>query len=308
MELLNSIPQLRADKKYVRIRTDYGNNFDTFFENKFVAIGYNYIGSGRLKEENETTLRQMIASNEKWTDKTPGNKQKISRAYNMLFEFKSLRQGDVIIIPDQNSDRVAFGEIIDNDIFQAIEGSLDCDYIKRRKVRWLKLADWDELDPSLRPLKVRGHTINFFDHLSDEIDKVMRYLFVKNNRAHFVIDIDKEDNIPLVNLLQLLEGIKDLSLKIIDHYNLDENIEDITIKLNVKSDGLTELIKSGKSLLVVAAMITVASCGDGASGLEQNDEQEIMNLNDEFADELETIVSSFDSLEVPQESRHFFKQ
>ena len=32
MNLINKVEQLSINKQYVRIRTDYGSNFETFFE------------------------------------------------------------------------------------------------------------------------------------------------------------------------------------------------------------------------------------------------------------------------------------
>ena len=74
----------------------------------------------------------------------------------------------------------------------------------------------------------------------------MRNLFVKNNFAHFVIDINQEGPIKLVNLITLLEGIKELNEKIIIKYQLDEDIEDLTIKLNCNRQVLLKLLKQEK--------------------------------------------------------------
>ncbi len=308
MDLINRVARLRVDKKYVRIRTDYGDNFQTFYDNGFVAIGYNYIGKQRLVVEDQSITRRLIATNENLSDDNSFEKKSISRIYNMLHEFKNLQKGDVVTIPSQDSNRVAFGEIVDDEIYQSIEGTLDCDYIKRRRVKWFKIMNWSDLDAKLNPLKVRGDAINNVSELAEEIDIVMRNLFVKNDIAHFVINISQEEPIRLVYLVELLKGIKTLSEHIIVKYELNENINDITVKLNLQSPGFTELIKTGQALLIVAAMITVNSCAPGESGLNENDEREVMELNNEFPVELDSIINSYNRLAVPSNNREYFRQ
>jgi hypothetical protein len=308
MNLIEQVIHLRNDKKYYRIRTDYGDNFQTFYDNGFVAIGYNYLGNQRLLENDQLITRQLIAVNENLSEDSTSDKKKISRIYNMVQDFKDLRLGDVVIIPSQDSNRIAFGEIVDNEIFQTTEGTNNCNYIKRRRVRWFKLVHWTELDPKMAALKARGDVINDVSELSEEIDIVMRNLFVKNNLSHFVIDIQTEDPISLVNLIDLLEGIRNLSNLIIERYNLEENIEDITIKLNLQSPGKTELIKLGIALLVIAAMITVSSCGENESGLELAQVNETLELNNEFRNELDSIIHSYNTLNVPINNRQYYIQ
>lgn len=308
MDLINKVARLRVDKKYVRIRTDYGQNFHTFYDNGFVAIGYNYVGKQRLEEEDQSITRRLIATNEDLSDENTSEKKTISRIYNMLHEFRNLRRGDVVAIPSQDSNRVAFGEIADDEIYQSIEGTLDCEYIKRRRVNWFKIVNWSDLDAKLNPLKARGDAINNVSELAEEIDIVMRNLFVKNDLAHFVINISQEEPIRLVYLVGLLQGVKTLSEQIILKYELNENINDITVKLNLQSPGFTELIKTGQALLIVAAMISVNSCSSGESGLTESEEREVMELNDEFSSELDSIVNSFNMLDVPNNNREYFRQ
>ena len=76
----------------------------------------------------------------------------------------------------------------------------------------------------------------------------------------------------------------------------------------MQSPGITEIVKTGKALLIVAAMISVNSCNSGQSGLDPDQEIETLNLNNEFKSELDTIVNSYNNLDVPTDSRHYYKQ
>lgn len=308
MDLTDNVIQLNSNKKYYRLRTNYGDNFHTFYENSFIAIGFNYIGAEIMNSDDKNATHKLIAKNEDLDLSNKNEKRKISRIYNVLQIFKDLKLGDVIVIPSMDSDVIAFGEIIDNEIYQSIEGSLECDYIKRRKVKWFKKVYWNDLDAKLIPLKFRGDIINDVTDLSEEIDIVMRNLFIKDDLSHLVFDIKKTEPIKLVEILLLLENIKDLCYSIIEDYNLNEDINDITIKLNLQSPGKTELINLGKSILFVAAMINLNSCNLDNTNLSPAVKQEILDLNNKYQVKVDSISNVLDNMKVPKQSLDFYKK
>lgn len=131
-EILSQVDKVKSDSNYWFVRTDYGRYFNEFFENRYIAIGWDFLSLFELQNRDEEYVRAKIIKEEK-IDNSIGGKKKVSTIYNKIGTFLSLKKDDVVIIPSKNSDELAFGRIVDEHAFE--DGNAK-EFRKRRKVEW----------------------------------------------------------------------------------------------------------------------------------------------------------------------------
>ncbi|RZJ99909.1 MAG: hypothetical protein EOO46_21585, partial [Flavobacterium sp.] len=124
VETLVSIP---VTKRYWLIRTQSGSLYETFVDNKFIAIEHRETTLASLSEfkresaGDELLLRklirnQVIAYHEKRLQELEGfegpEQRTLSLISNQIYKFVfEMKIGDIVIIPSTNSDIISFGEI-----------------------------------------------------------------------------------------------------------------------------------------------------------------------------------------------------
>ena len=296
-EILDKVENFNSDRRYWFIRTDYGKHFEVFYKGEYIAIGWDYLTLDELKTKAESEIKEKIAQNEELDVSIAIQKGKVTSINNKIKTFLSLKQGDIIIVPSRNSDRLAFGEIVDENSYEANEALEMGDYFKRRKVKWIDLKSIYELDPIFFQLKANQHSISRIDRYAPYIDKVIGNLFIKGDKTHYVLNFEKQEDINFRDLNDLMANIDELVTKINTEFNFDENLEDFYVKINLQSPGTMELIKTaGKSLAVLAFFLSVISCGNDPKTETTNTELE------DFATEnhelLKDTHDKLDSLQI----------
>jgi len=185
-------------------------------------------------------------------------------AIKQLLKFTySISKGDIILIPSKNSDHISFGEVIETPAYIDNSSIDTCLFRKRKKVKWLKTIDRNNLDPRLFRLMFSHHTVTEGDSYAEQIDKELASFFIKGDRAHMILEVKTLAQIKAVNLFQL--GL--LPLQIFDEFCKDENYdyssEDFQVKLDVQSPGFIELSGEMISGIIILGMIFIAIAGGG---------------------------------------------
>ena len=158
----------------VRAMGSTESDFQIFFNNSVVAVGWSEIDFTQYPKEKTNELKDAVYecyySSE---EKLP---QVIGRQLNQVSRFHNINKGDYIIIPFYNSIRLAIAE--DQIIYNEEEG-YDADLSNQRKVSYLysdkvlKTIPRDFLTEALqRRLRVRGSTILDLFEFKDEIEKL----------------------------------------------------------------------------------------------------------------------------------------
>ena len=262
--------------------------FDEFIENKCIAIGWDYLTLYELRKITEDVIKKKMALFEEIDISTFGGKVKISTAYNKIQTFLSLKKDDIIIIPSRNSERIAFGRITDEEAFEDFNKK---EFVKRRNVEWYNVKYMEDLNPIFYQVKSNQHTISNVNHYSPHIDRVIGNLFKKGENTHYVLKIDKTDDINFDELIILMDNIKTLIQNINREFEFNENIDEVYIKINLQSKGALELIKKGKSLAVLAYIIFLTSCN---MGVHENDEKikKFLHDNRQVLDQTSYVIDS----------------
>jgi restriction system protein len=195
---------------------------------------------------------------------TQSGKSKASMILHKLQNFYSLKLGDVIVIPNYGSSKFSFGFIDDYGIYVDNEQGNECEYRKRRKVKWVVHRHFDELDTIFYNLKKSMHAISSVKStLAEHIDRVMNDVYFKDGFGHYVIRVKKKEDIKAEDLFKLGEDIMKL-LKIINEHNkYNENVSETIVKLNVQSDG-DILLKGpiGNSIVSLALVFSLVACNE----------------------------------------------
>src|SRR5690606_19426352 len=114
--------------------------------------------------------------------KESSQERAITLILNKNLAFYELSAGDVVIIPSNGSEFLAFG-IIEG--IPYTEESSDCPHLKRRKVKWLKKEEIKKLDAKFGYITRSYHAISeISDDYKDVIDNYMFDSYFKNNTAN----------------------------------------------------------------------------------------------------------------------------
>ena len=284
-EILNRVDNVKPESNYWFVRTDYGKYFNEFVENRYIAIGWDFLSLFELQNKNEEYVRAKIIKEEKIDVSTFGGKVKLSTIYNKIGTFLSLKKDDVVVIPSKNSDELAFGRIVDDHAFE--DGNAK-EFRKRRKVEWFALKSMRDLNPIFFKVKSNQHTISNITDYAPHIDRVMGVLFQKSDKTHYVLNIENPDDIKYDDLEILMRNIKTLVGNINDKFGFDDDLDEFYVKISLQSKGSLELIKTGKALIILAFILSLTSC--------KNNNELIDDKIQEFMIENEQILSKTDEV------------
>lgn len=269
---------INPERNYWLVRTKGGKFFDDFYFKSYIAIGWNKIDVLSTDQRDKQELKDDIKSSiiEFYEDeKVPG------RAAGQIYRFvKDMKKGDIVIVPNSDSKYIAFGEVesdniyiedIDNEDIDVdslekallyngdedfIEESLKeigCPFEKRRKVRWLKEVDRNDLDSNLYALLNSHGTISDANKYAYSIDRELSSFYIKGEKAHLVYKVTTEEDVPAIDLLDFVYN----NLSFIDLYNelFEESIskKDVIMKLNVQSPGPIDLQGAIAGVAIIAA-------------------------------------------------------
>ena len=300
-DFIEQIESEEQERRYWFVRTDNGHYYDTYLENNFIAIGWNYITVNDIVNSSEEEIKAKISRQEpQIQDQSDiSYKIKISGIYNKIVRFNELRKGDIIVIPNFGSGSLAFGEITQSHIYVKIDGENDCPYHKRREVKWHRSGNINSFDPHLRFIKRNMHTISEVKSFQPYIDSVLNHLYKRGEFAHYVIDVNLTEDINLRAFTDLVGSIEKLSGIINEKFNLDEDVHSTAIKLQLQSPGNIEIISKGRNLMILAAFLSFASCGNQDDvNLDNQTKINFHNLQQEHSEVVDTCINAFEKLET----------
>lgn len=294
-ELETEASNIPVTRNYWFVRTDSGQNFDTFYENDFIGIGWNKITANDIKNNNPEAVKAKIAKSENLDLNSTKGKSKATRIYNKILSFSNLKKGDLIIIPSASSSQLAFGIVNDSKIYIDREKIDKCDYYKRRKVKWLTIKKLSELDSIFYKIIKPIQAIFPIKEYQEYIDNVTDILFKKGDFIHLVFNVESKKPVDLVIFAELMSAIENLTQAADEEFDLAESDQKLTVKINVQSPGLFEIRRRiGKSIVILALLIS--SCNGDA--IVPTGNKKIDNFAKDNLDTLKTIDSALISLQI----------
>jgi restriction system protein len=269
--LISKIDNIPSGKNYWLIRTEAGSHFESFNNFNFVALGYEEITYKIVKDFKENSLTDVDFRNQlkayvlkQYPDKQAG--LITNQILKFIFEVK---KGDIVVIPSENSDFISMGEITDDNMLVHSEStfnSTNCDYTKRKSVKWIKTFTRKNLDPYLYKTFQAHQAINNISSYANIIERSLGDFYKIGDEVNLVFGVNKESNIKAADLLFFGSDLLTTVEGFIKEYNLDFDISDIDVKINVNSQGKMQFLsKSGKNLLLlgIISMVIIGLNGGG---------------------------------------------
>ena len=271
------IPLISEDRNYWFIRTNGGKYYKSFRNNDYIAISRNELDSNFLsgnssdKPVTKNQVYQYYAKKHKDDeDKIAYYANNSTRIANLLNRFiYEIKAGDIVIIPSASSEKLSFGEVIEEDIYfekdiplvqpKDHQNSHYCPYIKRKKIKWLKDVNKSNLEPKLYPLFLSHHAITQADpkKYAGYIDRTIDSIYIKGDNAHLILDVTEESNINALIFANLIKesvlSLNTIDSDIPDNTPIDSN--KINIKANVQSPGPIEFFGPIVEILLLSVII-----------------------------------------------------
>ncbi|MGF2110464.1 hypothetical protein ACQUEE_06835 [Enterococcus casseliflavus] len=243
------LPRIKTNSDYWLVRTEAGLYYDDFNTGSFIAIGWDAIDEKRLKQTggNPSQLKNEIESLYP-DDKQPG------RTANQLISFqKDIKVGDLVLIPNEGSERYMLGEVT-SELYFEMEDNINptlgkCPFIKRRKVKWIKSFYKKDADSKILKLSYRQQTVNDINEYKSFINRALYGAYVDDEGLiHLTYDINIKDNINMVDLSSFLYRYTQM-------YELLANDKNIDIKINAQSKGKSEIITWSVAGIAIAVLL-----------------------------------------------------
>ncbi len=293
----NGLQILPQENDYWFVRTDGGKYFDTFLENGFIAIGWNPVTLDDLNNKTILEVKKKIARAEKFDLDNRYQATEATKIYNKILHFRDLRKNNVIVMPSEGSASFSFGVVSTEKTYEVETEVNNCKYYKRRRVKWVKTVTFSELDNIFYRIRRPQHALSNINEYSSHIDSVMYDVFKKDDYSHFVVRVKLDSSIHLNTLATTLQAIYQLMSLVNREFNLNEDIEDSSIKITLQSPGFFNLKQKGIALVLVAMLLGSTGC-DVKGNLDEPNKEKAKTFSEDYGDELEALRNKLDSMDV----------
>lgn len=277
--LLENIDTIPDRKNYWMIRTQSGTLYDTFRENGIIGLEHSEVplslfqelrnkypeDNGKIQTAIRKHVRNVHESRLDVDSEEELNVRKAGLIASQIFKFVfEIKKGDTVIIPSYNSDVVSFGIVTEQYLgsFNPEElRKIGDDQILRRRAKWIKDLRRSELDPFLYKMFTAHHALVEVGAYAEVIERSLKDIFVLDNEAHFVVNVQKETEIPARDLFGLGYEILRLVDDFAEFTGLNISSKDLNVTVNINSQGKFDLKSSVKKTTVVSAILLAAFGG-----------------------------------------------
>lgn len=315
VEIVEKLPNIRADRQYWFVRTHGGTYFQDFVSGNYIGISWNDVLADDVYSVIRRTNSREEASRE-LTDivkeKYPKSKMPTHTANQLLKFTQDIAKGDIVLIPSHNSQTIQFGEVSSSEIYtEANMANLLKDrvsYHKRKTVKWLKEVKRESLDPEVYRAIFTQHTLSNLNAYDELIDSTLHDFYVKGTKAYMTLEIRQDSGINAMELFAMGYNLLNLIPKFSRFSGQNLSLEGIEAKVHIQSPGKIRFSGTIKTLATLAAISVVLLGGHVHIDLlgQQVDFQqpgliqEVINYQNSQADREERaqLLQSFDHLQV----------
>jgi hypothetical protein len=315
-EMLDLIPSINPQKNYWLVRTSSGANYDDFINGGYIAIGWNEITLFDLNQINLfpgnrplfDTIRDKVKSerDDDDSENSRGIQAYQSRSIGQLLKFAyEIKKGDVVVIPSYNSDKLAFGEVLTTPILTSDSikfGSDQCEYNKRKRVRWLKTnVSRSTLDSNLYKFIFAHQTINNISEYSEHINNFLYDFYQVDGNYSLVLRVKSTAKIDAFAMSQFYSDL----IYFINYFSDVEEEKDkkLSVTFDLQSPGTIVFVGSillGVGLFTIA-MFTIMAGGE--NGFEFDPESKKIKWNFKSNSFLEKYSEYLDRKEARNERK-----
>ncbi len=243
-QVLENLPIVNPNRQYWLVRTLSGNYYEVFRDNGFVAIGWNEIPIADLAKIHESPENEELKNtikNKITVEGEPGSlgvRMSQAKAISQLLKFAyDIKQGDIVIIPSENSDLLSFGEVVSTPLEVAHDGV--CGFTKRKRILWIrKDIRRLSLDSNLYRFIFAHQTVNNVTEYSEYINNTLFDFYTVDGRASLVLRVKTNEAIDPFKMETFYSDLL-LFIRKASEYNGEEiRPGDISVKFDLQSPGL----------------------------------------------------------------------
>lgn len=287
------ISEIDSKRNYWFIRTQGGSYFDEFLGKNFVAIGWDDVPCLEQSERTQDIFDKLHEADYGM----PG------RVLNQVYRFcTELKKGDVVVIPSESSLSFAFG-YIDGDVYTVSPSKEDiesgkCPFTRRRKTKWVTGIPRNRVDPKLYAFFRNQQALSSANDQAEFIDRAISSFYIKNNIAHLTLSVEIEKSPRANDIPHYMHGILArtyslaTALKLIPEDDEDADLDCISSRINVQSDGIIELLGNPVFVFLVA-LVVIALFGGKATFRQKSDTTNIDVKTDGLPGLIKTISKVF---------------
>lgn len=269
-QIAENLPEIPDETNYWLVRTQGGLYYDTFRRNNFIAIGHEKITAGyirRLQAKYSQDAKQVYKELRSFTKKQYPDETRIGLIANQIHKFVyDFKAGDIVIIPTESSHFVSFGIIQSENLEIVSEKEISdtqCEYTKRKKVKWIKDVSRFKLDPYLTGLFQAHQAINNLKAYSDYIDRTVNNFYIRKDEANLILEVQQSEDIRAKDVFGLGLELFNIVQSYSDENNLDLRLDEVELKITLNSPGKIQLYSPSYKTILLAAVVIVAINGGG---------------------------------------------
>lgn len=323
-EIVKLATKANKEKKYWMVRTDNGFNYQSFYNNEYIALSLENYPLNIVTEAKQFLSKPLLARNfikdslKKYhkegrimLDKELDDKSYASvvgriagQIYSFAFEVK---KDDIVLIPSEGSSKISIGKIMEDEMF--LDNNIRTrNFTFKRKVKWITTIPKRKLDPCLYRALGAHQALSNISEYAEFIERNYNSIFSIGEECHYVLTVNstKVKARQLSNMVNdMLNMLEDISKTY--SMNLDVNSIDLSISLN--SPG--KIVLKSTITIGVLLMAIAASFSDNAIRYDNLDFMDnnvftslvqIVNnfrtMNEQIKEKYEYSDSYFNSLEV----------
>lgn len=283
--LLNGLkPVDVAEHNYWFLRTQGGEYFDEFCLNDYVAIGWDDVPCKSEKERTEVLKEQLKATYGQPT-----------RVLNQVYRFcEEMKAGDIVMIPSSGTSHLAFGRLLDDEIYSHVSSEEEleagkCPYVRRRKVEWLKAGKRNMVDPKLFSFFRNQQALAKANEYAEFIERAVNPFYIKDGIAHLNLSVNIKESPKATDIPYFILGLQEQMNLMSTSLGLE--VEEPDVRINVQSAGIIELLGPTSCIFLIA--VAVVGIFGGKVGL--------LGFNFETEGVVKRIV---DAYKTYQEAKH----
>lgn len=267
------IQNVNPDRHYWFFRTMGGHLYDEFVSKGFIAIGYDEIMMKDLRNipERDDMARAFLKIRLREMNKEMTDAQTAIAAGQVVKFFRDLAVGDVIVAPSHQSRKFAIG-VIESEMYEdcSKHGDKECQFVKRRRVRWEKEVWRHELDTKALLAFGNQQTMSSIDDYAEFIERKVNQIYAKGSTSYLVLRVNQDKDLSWDDFMFIGE-LGALLQDFAKETGLDANLKNIKMKINVQSPGdiLLMIPDGGMGILIIVLLLLMVIRG-GSSHIKIN--------------------------------------
>ncbi len=267
----SSVEEIRIvppSRQYWLVRTYSGITFNDYYEKGYVGIGYNSIPIDRIKIANKDDVSKNSLKLSFQQNYNSSIKESTRWSNQLISFYHDIKIGDYVVIPDENSDWLAIGEVtskviqvIDERTFR-FKDKNEPFPAKRRKVKWLSVMNRHEYNYQLGGMVFIRQPITNVNEFQNVFESHVSSLFIVGNKANLSIQINREQEINAFDFRDFLDSMIYLYEELCIENDEPVNRE---LYLKIKVQSLGEVLLTGAAIIAVLGLATMFALSDDPS-------------------------------------------